>query len=89
MEILSEFWPTGWDSLFYYQKFFIKECSICTQLGNKLRQKAKENGLKMYEVAMLVNSSYSSFYTTYMHSNDDKKLQKVINAIDEYMKRWR
>ncbi|CAI2671299.1 hypothetical protein AKUH3B103J_TOXIN200110 (plasmid) [Apilactobacillus kunkeei] len=55
-------------------------------IGKQIKAKAKENGLKMYEVAMLVNSSYSSFYTTYMHSNDDKKLQKVINAIDEYMK---
>ncbi|NBI01340.1 hypothetical protein FG111_07050 [Lactobacillus kunkeei] len=55
-------------------------------IGKQIKEKAKENGLKMYEVAMLVNSSYSSFYTTYMHSNDDKKLQKVINAIDEYMK---
>lgn len=55
-------------------------------IGKQIKAKAKENGLKMYEVAMLVNSSYSSFYTTYMHSNDDAKLQKVINAIDEYMK---
>lgn len=55
-------------------------------IGKQIKAKAKENGLKMYEVAMLVNSSYSSFYTTYMHSNDDTKLQKVINAIDEYMK---
>lgn len=55
-------------------------------IGKQIKAKAKENGLKMYEVAMLVNSSYSSFYTTYMHSNDEVKLQKVINAIDEYVK---
>lgn len=55
-------------------------------IGKQIKEKAKENGLKMYEVAMLMNIGYPSFNTTYMHSNDETKLQKVINAIDDYVK---
>lgn len=51
-----------------------------------IKEYAKNNSLKMYEVANILGVGESTFYSTYMHSTDEKKLNKVITAIDEYLK---
>lgn len=53
-------------------------------IANDIKKLGKENGLKMYDIAILLETSYSNFYTTYMHSSDQSKLQRVIDVINDY-----
>lgn len=53
-------------------------------IANDIKRLAKENGLKMYEVSNLMGITQNSFYNTYMHSNDQSKLQRVIDVINDY-----
>lgn len=55
--------------------------------ATRIKEYAKEHGLKIYEICNIVGVGQSNFYTTYMHSTDDAKYQKVVNAVDEYLKK--
>lgn len=53
-------------------------------IANGIKKLSKENGLKMYELANVLGITQASLYNTYMHSTDQKKLDKVAAAIDSY-----
>lgn len=55
--------------------------------ANRIKEYAKEHNLRLYEVANALGVGESTFYSTYMHSTDDAKYQKVVNAVDEYLKK--
>lgn len=55
--------------------------------GKKIKEHAKTKGLKVYEVAMIMDIAESTLYETYMHSMDEKKLNKVIDAIDAFVEK--
>lgn len=53
--------------------------------AKRIKEYAKKYNLRMYEVANILGVGESTFYSTYMHSIDDAKLQKVVDAIDAYV----
>lgn len=55
-------------------------------IANSIKEYAKGNGLKVYDVANILGIGQSNFYNTYMHSTDESKLEFIKNAIDNYMK---
>lgn len=54
--------------------------------ATKIKEYAKEHDLKLYEICVMAGISNSNFYATYMHSTDENKLNKIINAVEEYLK---
>lgn len=56
-----------------------------TTIKDNVKQYAKENGLKMYEIANLMGITSTTLYHCYLQTTSDKKLAKIKNAIDEYV----
>lgn len=53
--------------------------------AKRIKEYAKKYNLRLYEVANALGVGESTFYSTYMHSTDEAKLQKVIDAVDSYV----
>ncbi|TPR41212.1 hypothetical protein DY123_07520 [Apilactobacillus micheneri] len=54
-------------------------------IKDKVKSYAKDNGLKIHDLTILLNISQSTLYSTYLYSNSDEKYQKITNAIDDYV----